>query len=171
MPPGLSPPVLHFAGPNPEIGLAGSPFYVNTEVRGWPVGVGGRRVAAVSAFGFSGTNAHVVVADGAGLGGGGPLRGGGGGGGGVAGPWRGVGGVWPVVVSAPTRGQLVEQVRRLAVWCAGRQAGQVRFADVSHTLAVGRRHHRGHRLACTAQHTTELAELLNRWLDGEQAPG
>src|SRR4029453_5070373 len=116
MPPGLSPPVLHFAGPNPEIGLAGSPFYVNTEVRGWPVGVGGRRVAAVSAFGFSGTNAHVGVADGAGLGGG---AGGGGGGGGAL--LRGVGGVWPVVVSAPTRGQLVEQVRRLAVWCAGRQ--------------------------------------------------
>ena len=53
------PPVLHFAGPNPQVALDGSPFYVNTDVRAWPVGANGRRVAAVSAFGFSGTNAHV----------------------------------------------------------------------------------------------------------------
>ncbi|MEV4517107.1 SDR family NAD(P)-dependent oxidoreductase, partial [Dactylosporangium sp. NPDC049525] len=152
---GQIPPVLHFAGPNPGIALDGSPFYVNTDVRPWPVGVNGRRVAAVSAFGFSGTNAHVVVTDGV------P----------APAPLPEVGGVWPVVVSAPTRDQLVEQVRRLAGWCVSPQAGQVRFADVSHTLAVGRRHHRGHRLACTAQDATELAELLNRWLDGERAPG
>ncbi|HLX11146.1 MAG TPA: amino acid adenylation domain-containing protein, partial [Thermoanaerobaculia bacterium] len=54
------PPTLHFEHPNPKLGLAGSPFYVNRELRPWPVGETPRR-AGVSAFGLGGTNVHVVV--------------------------------------------------------------------------------------------------------------
>ncbi|WP_245951346.1 beta-ketoacyl synthase N-terminal-like domain-containing protein, partial [Phytoactinopolyspora halophila] len=38
-----------------------SPFYVNQESRAWPETEGGSRVGAVSSFGMSGTNAHLVV--------------------------------------------------------------------------------------------------------------
>jgi len=56
----LLPPSLHFATPNPKIDFAASPFYVNTQLREWPVSAAPRR-AAVSAFGIGGTNAHVIL--------------------------------------------------------------------------------------------------------------
>ena len=54
------PPSLNFIAPNPELDLATSPFYVNTELTAWPVGATPRR-AGVSSFGVGGTNAHVVL--------------------------------------------------------------------------------------------------------------
>jgi amino acid adenylation domain-containing protein len=57
---GMIPPNLHFERPNPQINFADSPFYVNVELKPWP-GNGAPRRAGVSAFGFGGTNAHVVV--------------------------------------------------------------------------------------------------------------
>ncbi len=54
------PPTLHYERPNPEIDFAGSPFFVNAALRSWPRGARPRR-AAVSAFGFGGTNAHAVL--------------------------------------------------------------------------------------------------------------
>ena len=57
---GLIPPNLHFREPNPDIPWPSFPVVVPTTVTPWP-GVEGRRVAGVSGFGFSGTNAHVVV--------------------------------------------------------------------------------------------------------------
>ncbi len=54
------PPSLNFERPNPKIDFGASPFFVNTALRPWPAGPGPRR-AAVSSFGFGGTNAHVVL--------------------------------------------------------------------------------------------------------------
>ncbi len=53
-------PSLHFQQANSHLNLAASPFYVNTETKDWRNGDKPRR-AAVSSFGFSGTNAHLVV--------------------------------------------------------------------------------------------------------------
>ncbi|MFP2930753.1 beta-ketoacyl synthase N-terminal-like domain-containing protein [Pyxidicoccus sp. 3LG] len=53
------PPSLHFRTPNRLIDFDATPFYVNTELRDW-VSDGPRR-AALSSFGFSGTNCHLVV--------------------------------------------------------------------------------------------------------------
>ena len=55
------PPSLNFNKPNPNFDIAKSPFYVNTELRPWEVNPGQARRAAVSAFGFGGTNFHVVM--------------------------------------------------------------------------------------------------------------
>ncbi len=55
------PPSLNFAAPNPNIDFARNPFRVNTELREWAAPAGGVRTAAVSAFGFGGTNFHVVL--------------------------------------------------------------------------------------------------------------
>ena len=54
------PPSLHFTAANPQIDLAASPFYVNTDARPWPSGPVPRR-AGVSSFGIGGTNVHVVL--------------------------------------------------------------------------------------------------------------
>jgi acyl transferase domain-containing protein len=51
---------LHFKQPSPHIAWAELPFRVPTKAQEWEP-IGGRRVAGVSSFGFSGTNVHVVV--------------------------------------------------------------------------------------------------------------
>jgi acyl transferase domain-containing protein/acyl carrier protein len=51
-------PHLHFRRMNPSISLDRSRLFVPTEKHSWPPG---RRSAAVSSFGFGGTNAHVIL--------------------------------------------------------------------------------------------------------------
>ncbi len=55
------PPSLNFDRPNPNIDFGEIPFYVNTESRPWPQPENGPRRAAVSSFGFGGTNFHVIL--------------------------------------------------------------------------------------------------------------
>ncbi|WP_439380057.1 beta-ketoacyl synthase N-terminal-like domain-containing protein [Amycolatopsis lexingtonensis] len=57
---GELPPQLHFAAPNPHIAFEELGLRVVREPTPWPRR-GGRAVAGVSAFGFGGTNAHVVL--------------------------------------------------------------------------------------------------------------
>ncbi len=55
------PPSVNFNRPNPSIDFSHSPFFVNTQVRPWEVSSGEVRRAGISAFGFGGTNFHVVM--------------------------------------------------------------------------------------------------------------
>ena len=57
----MLPPTVHFETLNEHIFLDDSPFYINTELRPWEAAPGIPRRAAVSSFGFSGTNAHLVI--------------------------------------------------------------------------------------------------------------
>ncbi|MDH3717188.1 MAG: AMP-binding protein, partial [Planctomycetota bacterium] len=57
---GEIPPHLHLHKPNPFIPWEHLPLTVPTQRTAWPA-VQGRRIAGVSSFGFSGTNAHVVL--------------------------------------------------------------------------------------------------------------
>ena len=50
---------LHFRQPNPHIGWDRLPIEIPTRTRQWPAGKS--RTAGISAFGFTGTNAHVVL--------------------------------------------------------------------------------------------------------------
>ncbi len=54
-------PSLHFETPNPKVDWDTSPFVVNTELQDWATPPAGVRRAGVSAFGFGGTNFHVVL--------------------------------------------------------------------------------------------------------------
>ena len=55
------PPSINFERPNPNLDWTASPFAVNTELRDWDVAADRARVAGVSAFGFGGTNFHLVM--------------------------------------------------------------------------------------------------------------
>ncbi|KHL52120.1 amino acid adenylation protein, partial [Xanthomonas cannabis pv. cannabis] len=136
------PPSCNFANGNPEIDLENSPFYVNTRLRPWAADAGERRMAAVSSFGFSGTNAHAVIAEAP------PVA--------AAGRRPATDEPVLLVLSAQTREQLDQQLARMAEFASGSDAGELSLADVGFTLAVGRRQMR-HRWACVATRMDEFA--------------
>jgi len=57
---GAIPPHLHFKNPNPHIPWSEFPLSIATTLTSWPSNFD-RRIAGVSSFGFSGTNAHLIV--------------------------------------------------------------------------------------------------------------
>jgi len=59
---GAIPAHLHFRNPSPHIAWDDYPIHVPTALTDWAP-IDGRRIAGVSSFGFSGTNAHVVLSD------------------------------------------------------------------------------------------------------------
>ncbi|MFA1547962.1 beta-ketoacyl synthase N-terminal-like domain-containing protein [Actinomadura chokoriensis] len=115
------PPTLHFSQPNPEIDFASGPFHVQGALRPWAQSDGPRR-AGVSAFGFGGTNAHVVLEEAPR-----PAAGD------TADPHRGS---RLLVLSARTEQALESATDRLA---AHLRAQPQDLADVAFTLARGRR--------------------------------
>ncbi|HET6710029.1 beta-ketoacyl synthase N-terminal-like domain-containing protein, partial [Amycolatopsis sp.] len=135
---GELPPQLHFAAPNPHIPFGELGLRVVTEPTPWPRR-GGRAVAGVSAFGFGGTNAHVVLEEAAPPGAaadGSPLE--------TAA--RQNGGIRIGLLSARTHDRLTERAAQLAAWLdspAGRRSSP---ADVTHTL-FRRDNHGPHRAA------------------------
>ena len=59
---GAIPASLHFDAPNPHVDWQALPVRVQAKLRQWPRN-GRQRVVGVSAFGFSGTNAHAIVSE------------------------------------------------------------------------------------------------------------
>ena len=138
------PPSLHYEESNPAIRLADTPFYVNTQLRPWQPNVHGRRVAAMSSFGFSGTNAHLVIEDA-------PPR-----------AVRGdVDGGFLFVLSAPQPQALRQRAADLLAHLRG--TPDIALGDVSYTLALGRGHF-ANRAAFVASGRDELSDQLERWL-------
>ncbi len=133
------PPHLHFDRPNRHIDFASSPFVVNTDLRPWVSSDGGPLRAAVSSFGFSGTNAHLVIEEAP-----------------AAPPPPATVGPWVFPVSGQTPEALAARRRELADWLATTPVG---LAAVSYTLAVGRPHWR-HRAAVVAGTRDELRAAL-----------
>ncbi len=114
------PPSLHFAHPNPQLDLAGSPFYVNARLAEWPA-AGAPRRAGVSSFGIGGTNAHLVLEEApAPPPAGGPAR-----------PSQ------LLLLSAATASALEAATANLVDHLRHRPADDL--ADVAYTLQVGRR--------------------------------
>jgi len=147
-------PTLHVTKESPRFDFGSSPFFVSRETRSWDVAAGRRRRAAVSSFGFSGTNAHLVVEEY-------PHE---------PAPERSVPGDGPAVVplSARTEEQLLERVRDLSAFL--RTAGDsIALADVAYTLQVGREAME-ERLAFVVGSVGELAEGLARYAGGEGGP-
>ncbi|MBV9790076.1 MAG: acyltransferase domain-containing protein, partial [Chloroflexi bacterium] len=112
------PPLLHFEQASPDIDLENSPFYVNTELREWPVGPTPRR-AGVSSFGLGGTNVHVVLEEAPELARTSPSR-----------PHQ------LLVLSAKTESALDAMTANLIAHV--RQQPDLNPADVAYTLQIGR---------------------------------
>jgi acyl transferase domain-containing protein/tryptophanase/pimeloyl-ACP methyl ester carboxylesterase/acyl carrier protein/SAM-dependent methyltransferase len=60
---GSLPPTLNATETNPNLDLGQSPVRLVTQLEPWHPGPSGTRVAGISSFGFSGTNAHLVVTE------------------------------------------------------------------------------------------------------------
>ncbi len=141
------PPSLNFETANAAIDFDASPFHVNTALQPWTVSSDQPRRAAVSSFGFSGTNAHLVLEEAPAIQRSHTER-----------P------AYVIALSARTQEQLKQVAQRLLDRCA--IAGeQWHLGDVSFTLLTGRKHW-NHRLACVVRNVEELRGLLSKWLEG-----
>jgi len=121
---GHIPPNLHFTRWNPAIDASGTRLFVPTESAPWPAATGPRR-GAVSSFGLSGTNAHVVIEQAPDT------------------PGKrvpaavGTPDVSALVLSGKTAARVASMAAVLADWMSGPGMGAP-LADVAHTL----NHHR-----------------------------
>jgi acyl transferase domain-containing protein len=135
-------PSIHYRQPNPHIDFEKSPFYVNTESRDWDSDRS--RMATVSSFGFSGTNAHIVIEEH--LPSAEPVH---------AAPDEAA----LIPLSAKTEEQLVQKVRDLLDFI-GRRERPVDLARLRRTLQASR-DAMDHRLAVIVRSVDELADKLD----------
>lgn len=148
------PPHLHFRSGNPHIDWDRLPVTVPTAVMPWEA-IGGRRLAGVSSFGFSGTNAHVILEEA-------PAE--------LRTRSTAPRETKPAVV--PLSAQTPEVLRRVA----GRYAAflarhpEACLADLSRTTTRGRAE-LPHRAAIAAGTTAELVGALAAVAAGTSAPG
>ncbi|OEV00244.1 polyketide synthase (OzmK) [Streptomyces qinglanensis] len=148
---GVVPPAANFSTPSPHIDFSAAPVRVATEESGWAPGADGRRHAAVSSFGYSGTNAHLVLSDLPA-----PAR-----------PQAARPGRHLVPLSARSEERLRAKAAELATALRGPLAG-ADLADVAYTLQVGREA-MAQRAAVVADSTAELADRLEGIAAGESA--
>ncbi|MEO7101054.1 MAG: amino acid adenylation domain-containing protein [Luteolibacter sp.] len=135
---GKIPALLHFKAPNPRIDFSTSPFSPVSQDRDWKAGET-PRLAGVSAFGVGGTNAHVVMEEAP------PLA--------ATTPGRRQ---HLLVLSAKTETALDAMARRLADYLEKETPD---LADVSYTLATGRRHFSHRRTVVATGHADAIEKL------------
>ncbi|MET8701435.1 beta-ketoacyl synthase N-terminal-like domain-containing protein [Kitasatospora sp. NPDC004723] len=149
---GLIPPNLHFGELNPHISFDGTTFAVPTAPTPWPDGAG-PRTAGVSSFGFSGTNAHLIVEQA-------PRR-----------PSAEPDGSRPLSVlalSAKSGGALLKLARRYQDRLAA--AGPQAAPDLCFSAGTGRSHF-PHRLAAVGASAGDLADRLADFVRDDPGEG
>ncbi|MGK7875121.1 MAG: beta-ketoacyl synthase N-terminal-like domain-containing protein [Xenococcaceae cyanobacterium] len=169
------PPHLHFHTPSPHIDWEEIPVKVPTSSMSWSRGEKSR-LAGVSSFGFSGTNAHVVLEEA---------------------PFQGKrhlrqqrraasAGAKPSLKAKGKRDNLQERPLHLLTLSAKTEKAlselvgsyqtylethrELEIADICYTANAGRSHF-NHRLAAIASSKQELAEKLSKVTAGEEVPG
>ncbi|WP_437819494.1 SDR family NAD(P)-dependent oxidoreductase [Sorangium sp. So ce1078] len=144
---------LHFKALNPRISLEETPFVIPTELVPWPASAG-HRYAAVSSFGISGTNAHVILEEA-------PAP--------AAGSADGEAGAHVLVLSARSDGALRELARAYCEHLASPAGAAASLGDIAYTAALRRTRHE-HRLAAAGRSAQGIAAELRAFLDGEAPP-
>ena len=148
------PASLHFTEPNPHIPWTELPVEVVSEARAWKRDAA-PRIAGVSSFGMSGTNAHVVVGE-------------------APQPQPAGAGTDPagfvLPLSARTPEALRELAGRYAEHLSPTRGTELRLVDVCRTAALGRNHFE-HRLAVSGSDRAELADALLRYARTGEGPG
>jgi len=138
---GMIPPSLHFRTPNPKIDFENSPFYVNTELSPWPLADGKPRRAGVNSLGMGGTNAHVIVEE--------PPR---------SAPSSPSRAAQLLLLSARSETALDKATDNLARHLE--ENPEQNFADIAHTLQVGRASF-VHRRMAVCHNTEDAIRVLN----------
>ena len=152
---GTKPPTLHVSSPNPAWDAASSPFVFQAAAQPWAAPAA-ERIAGVSAFGFGGTNFHVVL----GAHDGGP-------------PPAQVGDEWPAELFTFTTEGAARDLLALTDTPAGLRPWRLRDLALSASrraevaVAAGGRV----KFAIVASTVDELASLLPKALEGLTVPG
>ena len=145
------PPHLHLKQLNPYISLPGTIFSIPTKCQPWDCGQE-RRLAGVSAFGFGGTNGHVLLEEApASLSASDTER-----------PWH------LLTLSAKSELALLELAQRYADFLATHP--QASLADICFTANTGRSHF-DHRLCVVLESTVQLHEHLEAFAAGKKTAG
>ncbi|GCE50447.1 type I polyketide synthase [Thermosporothrix hazakensis] len=135
-------PSLHFQQPNPQIGFATSPFYVNTQYRPWETPALPRR-AGVNSLGVGGTNVHVILEEAP-----------------EADPAPFSRPVQLLVLSARTPSALEEVTAQLASHIE--RHPEQELADIAYTLQVGRKHFPYRRICVCCDRIDAIQELQGK---------
>ncbi|MFJ7214370.1 SDR family NAD(P)-dependent oxidoreductase [Amycolatopsis sp. NPDC098790] len=147
---GVKPPTLHLSAPNPAWDASTSPFVFRTAAQPWAAPPA-ERIAGVSAFGFGGTNFHVVLGAHDSV------------------PPALSADEWPAELFVFGTDAAVRDLLALASDVpAGQQPWRLRDLALSAAL---RAQGRPVRLAVVASTVDELTGLLRQALAGEDAPG
>ena len=146
------PPQIHFKSPNPHIAWERLPIIVPTELTPWPA-ADGRRIAGVSSFGFSGTNAHVVLEEA-------PLA--------VSEPVEFERPFHVLTLSAKSELALKELAIRYGEHL--RAHPSMLYPDVCFTANAGRSHF-DHRVAAIVQSSEQVCEQLAAFVAEKDEPG
>ncbi|WP_437594346.1 SDR family NAD(P)-dependent oxidoreductase [Sorangium sp. So ce1000] len=151
------PPHLHFETLNPHITIDGTRFAIPTELSPWP-SRGSARRAGVSAFGWSGTNGHLILEE--------APRGAA-----VRAPVEPVEDARPLLLplsaaSADALRARAEAVRSLL----GRPEDAPALQDLCYTAAI-RRSHLRHRLSLVVRSREDALAGLSAYLDDKPHPG
>ena len=150
---GVIPASLHVREPNPAIAWDELPVRLQRTTAAWPHAEP-VRLAGVSGFGITGTNAHVILEN---------VR--------ATPPKTAAAADEYLFVLSAHSGQALKEVA--AGWkerLTADAAWPSSLADLAYTAAV-RRTHQDHRLAITAANRQELDERLSGWIEGEAARG
>jgi acyl transferase domain-containing protein len=142
-------PLLHFTTLNPHVGVDGFPLVIPTRRMEWPAGAG-PRIGAVSSFGLSGTNAHVILQEAPGD------------------VERTASFERPchiVPLSARSDRALQDAALRLSSWSRHAHDGPHVLGDLAFTAATGRSHF-AHRSAVVATNVADLQEGLDALATG-----
>jgi acyl transferase domain-containing protein/acyl carrier protein len=143
----------HFEEPNPLIPFDELPLAVQKTLGSWPAN-GATRIAGVSAFGFSGTNAHVVLSES-------PS-------GSIDPGEADDSNIYCLPLSARDPHALTGLARSYSELLKGPEAPPLR--DVCYTASV-RRSHLEHRLAVRGRSAGEMSELLRAFAEGQSRTG
>ncbi|WP_394849915.1 acyltransferase domain-containing protein [Pendulispora brunnea] len=152
------PPSLHFETPNPHIPWEHIPIRVQAELSDWP-NPGEPLIAGVSAFGQSGTNAHVVVSEPP------PET--------TAEPGKPEAANPPervLVLSAKTPKALRNAARAVSEWLGMGPTPPATEDDIGYTAALRRTHH-DHRLAVLGRDAGEWRDVLAAYAGGRTSAG
>jgi polyketide synthase PksN len=152
------PASLHCEQENDYINWKQSPFYVNKANRPWPGaagGAGGRvRIGAVSAFGMSGTNAHMVVQSYSKE---------------EKGSFRDQAPYYLLAISAKTPEALAEKVTNMIEVLQNQVMYSYDLSQISYTLLEGRQHFQ-YRCAAVIQDRENAIYLLKQIKSNEKVP-